>query len=66
MKKDLQSITAELNVEIEEVNIDGNDELMKKYGTKIPVLEFQDKIIAKYSIRLDKLEALLKRQSDKS
>jgi len=35
--KVLQSMKAELNYEIEEIMIDGNDELEKMYGEKIPV-----------------------------
>jgi glutaredoxin len=33
----LQSMQAELNFEIEEILIDGNEELEKLYGEKIPV-----------------------------
>jgi hypothetical protein len=35
----LQSLKDELNYEIEEILIDGNEELEKQYGEKIPVTQ---------------------------
>lgn len=60
MKTVLKNLQKEFKFQIEEVNIDNDSELIKKYGEKIPVIIYKGRIIAKYRIERERFIKLLK------
>ena len=60
MKDVVRRVSAVVPVALEEVDISGDAELERLYGTEIPVLMAQGKKVAKYRIREDELRRMLR------
>ncbi|HMS35489.1 MAG TPA: glutaredoxin family protein [Ignavibacteria bacterium] len=59
MKVDIKALKEEFKFDLEEVNIENDPVLFEKYKVKIPVLIFEGRIIAKYSIDKTKILKIL-------
>ena len=59
MKEDIKKIASGIDFEIVEVNINDDDELARKYGTRIPVLEFNGRIISKFRLDEERIRKLI-------
>lgn len=59
MKVDIKALKEEFKFNLEEVNIENDPVLFEKYKVKIPVLIFEGRIIAKYSIDKTKILKIL-------
>jgi len=59
MKAVLARVQARRRFELQEVDISGDPELERRYGTEVPVLEIEGKKVAKYRIAEEALERAL-------
>lgn len=59
MKKDIMNLKDEFNFKFIEVNIINDKLLFERYKDKIPVLEINGRMFAKFKIDLDKLRSKL-------
>jgi thioredoxin-related protein len=59
MKKDIQILRNEFNFNFSEVDINSDELLFDKYKDKIPVLEINGRMFAKFKIDENKLRSIL-------
>jgi glutaredoxin len=57
----LESVKAELNFEIEKIYIDGNDELVQKYGEEVPVIHIDGKHHDMFRVDLERFRSSLEK-----
>ena len=57
----LESVRAELNFEIEKIYIDGNDELIQKYGEEVPVIQIDGKHHDMFRVDLERFRSSLEK-----
>jgi glutaredoxin len=57
----LASVAAELDFEIEKVLIDGNEELIKKYGEEVPVIHIDGKHHEIFRVNLERFRSSLEK-----
>lgn len=65
MKEELMKSNSNYEFEISEINIENDQELICKYGEKIPVLMFDGRMIFKYRLDKDKFERFCNSVQDK-
>jgi len=58
MKADILKIASGQDLEIDEVNINDDVNLAEKYGTKIPLLELNGRMISKYRLDVERIRKL--------
>lgn len=56
MKREILSFNTEYEILVNEINIENDEELSKKYSKKIPVLIYRGRMISKF--RIDKTKFL--------
>ena len=57
----LESVKDELNFEIEKIYIDGNDELVQKYGEEVPVIHIDGKHHDMFKVDLKRFRSSLEK-----
>jgi glutaredoxin len=57
----LESVRVELNFEIEKIYIDGNDELIQKYGEEVPVIHIDGKHHDMFRVDLERFRSSLEK-----
>jgi len=57
----LESVRAELYFEIEKIYIDGNDELIQKYGEEVPVIHIDGKHHDMFRVDLERFRSSLEK-----
>jgi glutaredoxin len=57
----LESVRAELKFEIEKIYIDGNDELIQKYGEEVPVIHIDGKHHDMFRVDLERFRSSLEK-----
>jgi hypothetical protein len=66
MKAVVQKLSAELPLEIEEIDVDGAPGLKEKYGNEVPVLFIDGRKAFKYRATVNELKKKLQRDSCKA
>jgi glutaredoxin len=57
----LESVKAELNFEIEKIYIDGDNELIQKYGEEVPVIHIDGKHHDMFRVDLERFRSSLEK-----